>query len=197
MGEDDGRKRSLATSQLHPFRHVDQVALETIQHHAKIDILGGPLAPVERVIEVAKKRKGRNLRYVCVCGHSEGAHSVLESENYCGIGNVWCSCKFPTWVLLAENVRHFAHKTNGAGPNHALSKGIVSTQKAGYGLESLIKRECWKCKNPTEELVAVALLVREGNVSPAFDFDGQANTLWCRQCCDDNQVSIWFPGSLV
>jgi hypothetical protein len=160
---------------------------------AKIEILGGSLAAVERVIEVGKRRKGRNLRYVCVCGHSEGAHSADDSLVHCQVGNVWCSCKYPSWVLLAENVRHFAHKTNGAGPNHALSKGIVSTQKAGYSLESLIKQECWMCNTPTDELVAVALIVREGTVRPAFDFDGQANTLWCRGCCDENRVSIWYP----
>jgi hypothetical protein len=194
---DDVRKRGFLTSQLHPFRHVEQVSLTNTGSEAKIEILGGSLAAVERVIEVGKRRKGRNLRYVCVCGHSEGAHSADDSLVHCQVGNVWCSCKYPSWVLLAENVRHFAHKTNGAGPNHALSKGIVSTQKAGYSLESLIKQECWMCNTPTDELVAVALIVREGTVRPAFDFDGQANTLWCRGCCDENRVSIWYPGSLV
>ena len=195
--QDQKRKRSLLSNELHPFRHVEQASIENELFTEQIAVLGGSAARTSRALEVAKKRRGKNLRFVCACGHSEGAHHREQDQTSCRIGMVWCNCKFPSWVLLAENVRHFAHKTNGAGPNHALTKGIVSTQIAGWNVESLIEKICWSCRKPTAELLAVSLYMSSTGPKPAPDFDGAANVLWCDECCQANSVAIYFPGSLV
>lgn len=194
---DQKRKRALLSSELYPFRHVQQTAIENELFDEQIAVLGGSAFRTSRTLEVAKKRKGKNLRFVCACGHSEGAHHRERDQTSCQIGMVWCNCKLPSWVLLAENVRHFAHKTNGAGPNHALTKGIVSTQIAGWNLESLVEKICWSCRKPTPELIAVSLYMSSTGPKPAPDFDGAANVLWCDECCQANSVAIYFPGSLV
>lgn len=112
----------------------------------------------------AKKARGRRDSRICVCGHGGGSHFSLghavgeenrdiatysEGEVGCQPGRVPCQCAHFVWVLKSSDVRPFIQKTEGAGYDHALSKGFMSAHQRGAELEYREGLVCFRCGEDT------------------------------------------------
>lgn len=154
------------------------------------DVIGitDEMVQAYRDAKAAKNRAGRDRR-VCVCGHTGKAHFTTDGSSVdnptgtvgCQAGRVPCQCNSFKWVLTADDVRSFIQKTDGAGSDHALMRGIVSTVNRGFAISWREGVACFNCKRPTEEV---------GNLTPiAYNERGfeafrstNINMLMCEGC---------------
>lgn len=111
--------------------------------------------------DTRQKKGGPKDRRICMCGHPINRHKIhMTQENpkgipwvegeipitgmLCRINAMNCSCKEPMPVLKVTDARSFLRTTEGAGPAHALIRGIKDLMpNATY--EWLIDIECKKC----------------------------------------------------
>lgn len=111
--------------------------------------------------DTRQKKGGPIDRRICMCGHPINRHKIhMTPENpkgvpwtegpvpstgmLCRINAMNCSCKEPIPVLKVTDARSFLRTTEGAGPAHALIRGIRDIMpKATY--EWLIDIKCQKC----------------------------------------------------
>jgi hypothetical protein len=103
----------------------------------------------EDVVEATKnldsKRLGRDAR-ICLCGHPIARHKPnLRGEVVCKPSAMYCSCKNAKAVLEAEDIRDFLRKTVGAGPLHALSRGLQSALEKDHWVKWVVEVKCDKC----------------------------------------------------
>jgi hypothetical protein len=185
-----GKPRSPRTNLLYPFDGVPEIKLEPPSKPRELAIIGGSSEAVERVLKISEARRKQNLRYICVCGHSEGAHRIADGGSLCSPGNMLCECRVPKWVLTVRDSRRFGHRTFGAGPNHALTKGIYKTQIAEIQMTTIIDMKCWRCTLITDKITPVPLRLVGENLVPTNDSDGPVNEMWCRDCCTKNRVNL-------
>lgn len=131
----------------------------------------------EKAINNIEMLSGRKDGRICLCGHSNGRHSLINGILSCQAAKQYCPCKSLRLVVECSNTRPFLRKTSGAGPLHALSQGITSAIKAGYEIKWLVDMECDKCQN-TVPVSPVPVSQRGVEMDEATGYDA----LLCRDC---------------
>lgn len=127
----------------------------------------------EALRERPTSRDGR----VCICGHGAGRHSLNNGVVWCKPARMDCPCKKLRPVLEVEDTRPFLRKTAGAGPLHALVRGMSAVLSSGKRVEWIIDLKCDKCG--AEGQVAPVPVTRNGLVmSEATGYDA----LLCMKC---------------
>lgn len=122
----------------------------------------------------APRRDGR----VCICGHPAKTHSGegesdvqkalhAAGRDQCRYGRMKCPCAEFEPVLDSSNVRSFTFKTTGVGPDHALSRGIMSAVEKGAEVEWTITPVCkWPdCQSAPGSRVTVVAVSQYGKRS--------------------------------
>lgn len=113
---------------------------------------------------------------ICICGHPAGRHSDLYVMS-CKPSAMSCPCKGLRVVLESDDVRPFLRKTEGAGPLHALGRGMAAAMKKGIKFWWTVPIMCDRCK--TEGPVSpVAVSQRGISMSEATGYDA----LLCASC---------------
>ena len=120
---------------------------------------------------------GRKDGRICICGHSNGRHSMVNGILSCQAAKQYCPCKNLRLVVECTNTRPFLRKTSGAGPLHALSQGIKAATSAGYEIKWLIPMECDKCHKPGP-VSPIPVSQRGVEMEEATGYD----VLLCREC---------------
>lgn len=97
--------------------------------------------------ELKKPVSNRDSR-VCACGHPMARHTNLSGMVYCKPTRMECPCKTMRPVIEADDVRPFLRKTGGAGPMHALGRGLAAAMEKGISVRWLIEMKCDRCQKP-------------------------------------------------
>jgi hypothetical protein len=148
----------------------------------------GPFARFDFTLEEAQaadeKLLARSGRHrdgrICACGHPMTRHTVVSGIVYCKPSKMDCPCKRDRPVLETSDTRTFLRKTEGAGPEHALTRGLQAAMAAGHVVEWLIEPQCDRCQ--TEGPVApVPVTQRGATVHQATGYDA----LLCRACREE------------
>ena len=131
----------------------------------------------EEALKNVEQVSGRKDGRVCICGHSNGRHEILNGMVACQPAKQYCPCKKIRLVVESSNTRPFLRKTAGGGPMHALSQGIKSAIGYGYSVDWLIEPKCDKCGEDKQvSPVPVTQNGRETEEATGFD------VLLCREC---------------
>lgn len=120
------------------------------------------------------ERDGR----VCICGHAAGRHSTDYGVNQCTPSAMQCSCKTLRPVIESSDVRPFLRKTEGAGPLHALGRGMGVAIAKGATIEWLIELKCDRCGETGIKLTPVP--VTQSGVGT--NYDTGYNAMLCGEC---------------
>lgn len=131
----------------------------------------------EQALNNIEMLSGRKDGRICLCGHSNGRHTVVSGILSCQAAKQFCPCKKLRLVVECSNTRPFLRKTSGAGPLHALSQGISSAIKAGYEIKWLVDMECDKCQKAVP-VSPVPVSQRGVEMDEATGYDA----LLCRDC---------------
>ena len=150
-----------------------------------------------RDAKAAKNRAGRDRR-VCVCGHTGKAHFTTDGSTVdqpvgavaCQAGRVPCNCTSFKWVLTADDVRSFIQKTEGPGPEHALTKGIVSTTLRGFAISWRDGVACFNCKRSPEEVGTLIPIAYNERGYEAFRSTDR-NMLMCEGCREHIRMQVY------
>jgi hypothetical protein len=114
----------------------------------EVDPMAAMGISLEEAVEVDEAMRdrpaGRDGR-VCICGHGAGRHTVANGVVYCKPARMDCPCKKLRPVVEAEDTRAFLRKTGGAGPMHALVRGMSAVISAGKRVEWIVDLKCDKC----------------------------------------------------
>jgi hypothetical protein len=68
-------------------------------------------------------------RVICTCGHAKNRHTIENDFVTCNPSRINCACGHYVPVLKVQDTRDFLSSTKGAGPLHALIRGIRTTLK--------------------------------------------------------------------
>ena len=131
----------------------------------------------EKALNNIEMLSGRKDGRICLCGHSNGRHSLVNGILSCQAAKQYCPCKSLRLVVECSNTRPFLRKTSGAGPLHALSQGIATALKAGYEIKWLVPMECDKCHKPGP-VSPIPVSQRGVEMDEATGYDA----LLCREC---------------
>ena len=104
----------------------------------------------QKVDEELKKPKNPRDPRICACGHPMSRHTSISGTHYCKPTRMECPCKNARPVLECNDVRPFLRKTNGAGPMHALGRGLAAAAAKGIEVKWLVIMECDRCKTKTQ-----------------------------------------------
>lgn len=164
-------------------------------------VLGITQADVD-AFEAKRKLRGKRDSRVCVCGHAAGAHfpvggfggpaDIAEHEAgtiACQAGKTPCACNRFVYALTASDVRSFIQKTEGPGPDHALSKGIKSSIRRGVKIEWRDGIVCMICHRPPSEvgtLIPIAYNERHGEAFRSTP----VNRMHCQSCREEVQRQV-------
>ena len=88
-----------------------------------------------------EKRDGR----ICLCGHPVGRHLVTAGVTLCKPTRMECPCKKVRPVIDSDDVRPFLRKTEGAGVEHALGRGMAAAMNKGIEFRWIVDMECDRC----------------------------------------------------
>ena len=121
-------------------------------------------------------RLGQN-RKICVCGHPSGRHTIVAGMVFCKPSRMECPCKSERLVLETEDTRVFLRKTEGAGPLHALGRGMKAAKDAGKKVTWIIDMKCDRC-GAEGPVSPVPVTQRGVSVAMATGYDA----LLCRKC---------------
>jgi len=130
------------------------------------------------VDESLRERPGSRDGRVCICGHGVGRHTVEGGAVYCKPARMECLCKKVRPVVDAEDTRPFLRKTAGAGPMHALTRGLAALAALGKKAEWIVPLECDKCGDEARGIVPVPVTQQGIISSEATGFD----VLLCPNC---------------
>lgn len=97
------------------------------------------------------KRDGR----ICICGHGVAKHTEIAGVVNCKPSKMDCPCKKVRPVIDAEDTRPFLRKTQGAGPMHALARGLAALAENGKDADWIIDLVCDRCSQETGSLIPV------------------------------------------
>lgn len=124
------------------------------------------------------KRDGR----ICICGHGVTKHTVNEVGLVnCKPSKMECPCKKVRAVLDAEDTRPFLRRTQGAGPEHALSRGLAALAMNGKSAQWIIDLECDRCHEHSDQLVPVPVTKNGHAAHEPTGFDA----LLCPTCREE------------
>jgi len=119
------------------------------------------------------ERDGR----ICACGHPMARHTNLGGIVLCKPTRMECPCKNTRPVLDCSDVRGFLRKTAGAGPMHALGRGVQASLSKNVDVKWIVEMRCDRCK--TEGPVSPVPVTKSGiSVDYATGFDA----LLCASC---------------
>lgn len=118
-------------------------------------------------------------KQICICGHGMLRHEEFMPGRWsCISGKMHCPCQNPASILVADDPRYFARRTEGVGPGHALSRGLRALERNGKSAKLLINASCQKCGDSEAKLLPVAIN-RMGRPSSKPE---QINVLLCHDC---------------
>ncbi len=101
---------------------------------------------VQEADELIAARQGRQRDgRICTCGHPLTRHTVVNGTVYCKPSRMECPCKVTRAVLDVSDTRPFLRKTEGPGPLHALSRGMLAALRSGHRVAWLIEKKCDRC----------------------------------------------------
>lgn len=128
--------------------------------------------------KLSKKGKAKRDRRVCLCGHGVSKHTTFNGILVCKPSAMMCPCKKINPVLEAEDTRMFLRKTEGAGPMHALSRGLYACIEAGRKVEWIVPLQCDRCKSKDKRVVPAPVTQNGFSADYATGFDA----LLCDDC---------------
>jgi hypothetical protein len=132
--------------------------------------------------KLTRKSKTKRDRRVCVCGHAVSKHTTYNGILVCKPSAMMCPCKKITPVLEAEDTRMFLRKTEGAGPMHALTRGISACLEAGRQVEWIVSLQCARCGSSDKRVTPVPVTQNGYSADYATGFDALL--------CDDCRVAV-------
>lgn len=115
---------------------------------------------------------------ICLCGHGASRHTVINGVVYCKPARMECPCKKLRPVLEVDDTRKFLYRTNGAGPMHALSMGILASAREQKKVEWIADLVCDRCGEQTGSVVPVPVTQTGHATSYATGYDA----LLCPTC---------------
>lgn len=143
-----------------------------------LSALGMDLDEVVKIDAGLRTRPAQRDGRVCICGHSVTKHIEIGGGWSCKPSKMNCPCKKCRPVLDADDTRPFLRKTQGPGPEHALSRGLAALLQGGKDAEWIIDLICDRCKEPNNSLVPVPVTKdgRPTDTSTGYD------ALLCPDC---------------
>lgn len=136
----------------------------------------------EKTLELKGLRRYRYTdNRVCACGHGVTKHTVTSGVVYCKPSRMECPCKKMRPILEAEDTRRFIYRTNGAGPMHALTRGIMSCIEADKKVTWTVELKCDRCGEKPGTVVPVPVTQTGRASSEATGFDA----LLCPSCREE------------
>ena len=149
------------------------------------DALAAMGLDVENVLEIdnvlrtrPQVRDGR----ICLCGHGVTKHTVAANGAVlCKPSKMTCPCRKVRAVIDAEDARPFLRRTQGAGPMHALSRGLAALAQSGKDAQWIIDLVCDRCGEYNESLIPVPVTQQGQATTEATGFDA----LLCPTCREE------------
>lgn len=141
------------------------------------DALDFTLEEALQADEQLRTRPGTRDGRVCACGHSAGRHQTDYGLNVCKPSAMQCACKTFRAVVEVSDTRPFLRKTEGAGPMHALGRGIAVALSKGAEVTWLIDLKCDRCK---QEAKLTPVPVTQSGI--AVSHDTGFNAMLCQTC---------------
>jgi hypothetical protein len=182
-------------TELRPLSGIEEMRVG--EEFPKLAVLGSSSLAVQLTFGNRPPGRRRALARICTCGHSIGAHRDIGDEWMCTPSAHTCECRSPYALLEVGDARFFTAKTGGAGPRHALTKGILRAQQSGVSVESIRELACWRCRQSSDQLVPVPFSHDwEGKLEPVSGRGGKATGLYCPDCADEIGVALSHPGEL-
>jgi hypothetical protein len=115
---------------------------------------------------------------ICICGHSVRRHGGQEvGAVYCLPSKMQCPCRFLRVVVETQDTRDFLRKTVGAGPMHALGRGIQTAKEKGHWVKWVIDVKCDKCGKETP--VSPVPVTKQGVIMQEA---AEMTALLCSEC---------------
>jgi len=150
-----------------------------VSDKSALEVLGISFEEAREVDKkLSRKSKAKRDRRVCLCGHGVSKHTTYNGILVCKPSAMTCPCKKINPVLEAEDTRMFLRKTEGAGPMHALSRGIYACLEAGKKVEWIVALECDRCHATDKRVVPVPVTQNGFSADYATGFDA----LLCDEC---------------
>ena len=143
-----------------------------------LSALGMDIDEVIAIDSTLRTRPAERDGRVCLCGHSMTKHTEIAGAVLCKPSKMDCPCKKVRPVLNADDTRPFLRKTQGAGPMHALSRGLAALLQSGKSAEWIIDLVCDRCKKASESLVPVPVTKAGTSTDSATGYDA----LLCPKC---------------
>jgi hypothetical protein len=143
-----------------------------------LSALGMDVDEVIAIDSTLRTRPAERDGRVCLCGHSLTKHTEVGGIVMCKPSKMDCPCKKARAVIDAEDTRPFLRKTQGAGPMHALSRGLAALIQSGKEAEWIIDLVCDKCKKSNDNLSPVPVTKDGRSSEMATGYDA----LLCPKC---------------
>lgn len=128
--------------------------------------------------ELLEKKKHGVDRQICSCGHAMSRHTVVHGVVMCKPARMECPCKRTRPVLETTDTRMFIRKTDGAGPAHALTRGIRAAIEKNKQVAWIVDLVCDRCQKPAEQIFPVPVTQNGIATSYATGYDA----LLCSEC---------------
>lgn len=136
-------------------------------------------------LETTRRRK-RDERIICSCGHAKARHTLASNFSVCNPSAMSCPCAHWTPVLKVTDTRPFMWKTTGLGAEHALTKGIIAMHGKNISGEWLPDAyKCIKCSTTVGVNVYPIQKTAE-RLLIASDYElASLNLMLCEPCKDN------------
>jgi hypothetical protein len=122
---------------------------------AALAALGMDLEEVVEMDSVLRTRPAQRDGRICLCGHGIMKHSEFGGHVNCKPSKMDCPCKRIRPVIDVEDTRPFLRKTQGAGPMHALARGLAALAVSGKEAEWIVDLVCDRCEEESSILYPV------------------------------------------
>ena len=159
--------------------------MEKSKAEEALEALGISVEDMENAEKELESKGLRRYRYtdnrVCACGHGVTKHTVTNGVVYCKPSRMECPCRKMRPVLEAEDTRRFIYRTNGSGPMHALTRGIMSCIESDKAVTWIVDLACDRCGEKTGNVVPVPVTQNGRASSDATGFDA----LLCPVCREE------------
>lgn len=118
---------------------------------------------------------------ICICGHGVSKHTQYPGDRVrCKPSKMECPCRQVRAVIDVEDTRPFLRRTQGAGSEHALTRGLAALAQSGKEAHWLIDLVCDKCGEFSENIVPVPV-TGDGRVSGGTEATGY-DMMLCTTC---------------
>lgn len=117
--------------------------------------MGMDLNEVLEIDSVLRTRPAKRDGRICLCGHGLSKHQDLGGYILCKPSKMDCPCKKIRAVIDTDDTRPFLRRTSGAGPLHALSRGLAALAQSGKSAQWIVELVCDKCGEHSDQIVPV------------------------------------------